>query len=195
MTDVDLGVKNPKSVQDADWLQEAQKPRLFAKSKGGKSSTSQGQSPWQQPLPERLTTPNGTPIPYGFKSFEEYQVFGKVLRTDAPEGTAVFFQGSSVTGRNSKTGKVFDVGRQSDFDIALANKSIFDRARQSGYKAKDGTRIWPLSDEQLKDLRLLEYAGKARKYSGRRAEFMLFDNSNSVRTRPSIEVLLEEEGL
>jgi hypothetical protein len=31
MAEVDLGVKNPKSVQDADWLQEAEKPRLFSK--------------------------------------------------------------------------------------------------------------------------------------------------------------------
>jgi hypothetical protein len=31
MSEVDLGVKNPKSVQDADWLREAQAPRLFSK--------------------------------------------------------------------------------------------------------------------------------------------------------------------
>jgi hypothetical protein len=31
MAEVDLGVKNPKSVEDADWLKEAQKPRLFSK--------------------------------------------------------------------------------------------------------------------------------------------------------------------
>ena len=31
MAEVDLGVKNPKAVQDADWLQEAQAPRLFSK--------------------------------------------------------------------------------------------------------------------------------------------------------------------
>ena len=32
MAEVDLGVKNPKAVEDADWLQEAQAPRLFSKS-------------------------------------------------------------------------------------------------------------------------------------------------------------------
>jgi Bacterial EndoU nuclease len=31
MAEVDLGVKNPKAVQDADWLQEAEAPRLFSK--------------------------------------------------------------------------------------------------------------------------------------------------------------------
>ena len=31
MAEVDLGVKNPKAVEDADWLQEAQAPRLFSK--------------------------------------------------------------------------------------------------------------------------------------------------------------------
>ena len=31
MAEVDLGVKNPKAVEGADWLQEAQAPRLFSK--------------------------------------------------------------------------------------------------------------------------------------------------------------------
>jgi hypothetical protein len=34
MAEVDLGVKNPKSVEDADWLREAEKPRLFSKNPG-----------------------------------------------------------------------------------------------------------------------------------------------------------------
>jgi ribosomal protein L15E len=169
--------------------------RSSGKGKGKDTPTPQEQSPWRHPLPERLTTPNGNPIPYGFKSFDEYQAYGKFLRTEAPEGTAVFFQGSSVTGRNSKTGAVFDVGRRSDFDVALANQSIFNRAKQLGYKAKDGARIGPLNNDQLARLGLLDYAKKARETSGRTTEFMLFDTSKSARTRPSIEVLLEEEGL
>jgi hypothetical protein len=35
MAEVDLGVKNPKSVEGADWLQEVQAPRLFSKSSNG----------------------------------------------------------------------------------------------------------------------------------------------------------------
>jgi hypothetical protein len=190
------GKVNPADELNPNQLMRSQgNNRSSGKGKGKDTPIPQKQSPWRQPLPERLTTPNGNPIPYGFKSFEEYQAYGKFLRTEAPEGTAVFFQGSSVTGRNSKTGMVFDVGRRSDFDVALANQSIFNRARQLGYKAKDGTRIGPLNEQQLKDLGLLEYARKARESSGRETEFMLFDTSKSARTRPSIEVLLEEEGL
>jgi ribosomal protein L15E len=87
------------------------------------------------------------------------------------------------------------MGRRSDFDVALANQSIFNRAKQLGYKAKDGTKIGPLNNDQLTRLGLLNYAKKARETSGRTTEFMLFDTSKSARTRPSIEVLLEEEGL
>jgi hypothetical protein len=189
------GKVNPAEIELNQPMQSQGNSRSSGKGKGKDTPTPQKQSPWRQTLPERLTTPNGNPIPYGFKSFEEYQAYGKFLRTEAPEGTTVFFQGSSVTGRNSKTGEVFDMGRRSDFDVALANQSIFSRAKQLGYKAKDGTRIGPLSDQQLKDLGLLEYARKARESSGRQTEFMLFDTSKSARTRPSIEVLLEEEGL
>jgi hypothetical protein len=147
-------------------------------------------------LPIRLKTPNGNPLPYGFKSYEQYKDFAKLLRTEAPAGTTVLFQGSAVTGKSYKTGEAFDVGRLSDFDIALANQSLFKKARELGYKAKDGSRIGPLKDEQLRDLGLLEYAKKVRKNSeGRTTEFMLFDSPESAYSRPSIEALLEEEGL
>jgi hypothetical protein len=147
-------------------------------------------------LPKRLKTPSGNPIPYGFNDFEEYKSFAKLLRSEAPEGTTVLFQGSSVTGRSYKTREDFDVGRLSDFDIALANQSLFNKAKKLGYRAKDGVRIGPLKDEQLRDLGLIEYAKKVRKSAGKRpTEFMLFDSSESAYARPSIEVLLEEEGL
>jgi hypothetical protein len=38
MAEVDLGVKNPKSVEGADWLQETEAPRLFSKSKNKKGN-------------------------------------------------------------------------------------------------------------------------------------------------------------
>ncbi len=66
-----------------------------------------------------------------------------------PEGTQPLFQGNAVTGSSYSTGKPFDVGRQSDFDIALAGSDLFEKAKALNLKAKDGTRIGPLSAKKL----------------------------------------------
>jgi hypothetical protein len=42
---VEAGVKNPQSVEGADWLSEAQAPRLFAKSKGKKVDPKESEEP------------------------------------------------------------------------------------------------------------------------------------------------------
>jgi hypothetical protein len=43
--EVEAGIKNPKSVESADWLQENQAPRLFSKSK---SHGEHGERPWKE---------------------------------------------------------------------------------------------------------------------------------------------------
>ncbi len=91
----------------------------------------------------------GNPIPHGFNGAEDFQQFGSLLRSTVPEGTQPLFQGSAVTGSSYSTGKPFDVGRQSDFDIALAGSDLFEKAKALNLKAKDGTRIGPLSAEKI----------------------------------------------
>jgi hypothetical protein len=49
---VNLRVKNPKAVQDADWLDTAQKPRLFSKESGEGENIVGSQK--QQNIIERL---------------------------------------------------------------------------------------------------------------------------------------------
>jgi hypothetical protein len=177
LAEVDLGVKNPKSVEGEKWLDRAEPPRLFSKS---------------DVLPERLWTSEGSPIPYGFKDEKGYKAFTSTLKDGLPEGTTALFQGSSVTGKKYTTGAVFDVGRTSDFDIALAGDELFTKARQLGYKAKDGTRIGPLDKDQLKRLGLHELANRLSEQADRPVNFMLFDSTSSAYKKPSIEVLNEE---
>jgi filamentous hemagglutinin len=131
---------------------------------------------------------HGNPIPHGFASAEEFQEFGSRLRRGLPEGTQPLFHGSSVTGQSYRTGQPFDVGRRSDFDLALAGSTLFERARALGLKAKDGTRIGPLSDAQLDALGLLDLRNELSQLAGRVVRFMLFNDQASALKRPWIWV-------
>jgi len=128
------------------------------------------------------------PIPHGFNSAEDFQQFGSLLRSELPEGTQPLFQGSAVTGRSYSTGKPFDVGRQSDFDLALAGPDLFGKAKALNLKTKDGTRIGPLSAKNLEDLGLSVLQSQLSGLAGRPVEFMLFDSIESALKRPSIWV-------
>ncbi len=130
----------------------------------------------------------GNPIPHGFNSAEDFQQFGSLLRSELPDGTQPLFQGSAVTGSSYSTGKPFDVGRQSDFDIALAGSDLFEKAKALNLKTKDGSRIGPLSAKNLEDLGLSVLQGQLNGLAGRSVEFMLFDSIESALKRPSIWV-------
>jgi hypothetical protein len=139
-------------------------------------------------VPGRVFREDGSAIPFGFNNIDEYNSFANTLKSNLPKETEALFQGSSVTGRNSETGDVFDVGRLSDYDIALAGDSLFQQAKSLGYKAKDGSRIGPLNEQQLEKLGLLPVAEKLSEKAGRPVKFMLFDSTGSAYKRPSIIV-------
>ncbi|HYY09932.1 MAG TPA: hypothetical protein VE781_03285 [Kineosporiaceae bacterium] len=135
-------------------------------------------------------------VPLGFGSVQEFQAFGTHLTTglhDAGYRDVVpVFQGSSVTGVKYTTGALFDAGRVSDFDIALASPTLFERARQLGVQIRGhGTRTAPLKDEEL--LRALGLddlvAQLSRRAGGRPVNFMIYKNLEATLSRsPSIEV-------
>jgi len=118
--------------------------------------------------------------PHGFKSVEAFQEFTALLKSKLPSGIQPLFQGSSVTGRSYKTGEPFDVGRRSDFDVALAGQELFNKARALGLKAKDGTRIGPLSDAQLAALGLPDLGNELSRLAGRPVNFVLYDTVESA---------------
>jgi filamentous hemagglutinin len=65
------------------------------------------------------------------------------------------FQGSAVTGVKYTTGEPFDLGRRSDFDIAVADARLFEEAKRMGVKLRSrGTRTTPLEVQQLEVLGL-----------------------------------------
>jgi SEC-C motif len=130
----------------------------------------------------------GNPIPHGFNSADEFQQFASRLKGELPEGTQPLFQGSSVTGASYKTGQPFDVGRLSDFDIGLAGSELFEKAAALGLKVKDGTRIGPLSPQDLENLGLSALQSGLSGLAGRPVNFMLFDSIAAALKRPSIWV-------
>ena len=85
----------------------------------------------------------------GFADEEAFAAFARDLTgglREAGYGDVVpVFQGSSVTGVKYTTGAPFDVGRRSDFDIALASPTLFARAKATGARLRaDGVRTGPL---------------------------------------------------
>ena len=94
------------------------------------------------------------------------------------------FQGSSVTGKSFKTGQPFDVGRVSDFDIALGSPKLLARAKELGIGLRSGgVRTGPLNPAELEKLGLLELVDKLSKQWGRKVSFMLYDSTDSALKR------------
>jgi uncharacterized protein YukE len=135
-------------------------------------------------------------VPLGFADADQFRAFGhhltNGLRDAGYHDVVPVFQGSSVTGVKYTTGALFDVGRLSDFDIALASPTLFERAKALGVQIRGrGSRTAPLKDEELLErldlhhlsVQLSERAG------GRPVFFMIYrDLDATLRRSPSIEV-------
>ena len=95
-----------------------------------------------------------------------------------------------MTGQGFRTGVAFDVGRVSDFDIALASPQLLDRASTLGIGLRSGgTRTGPLTASQLESLGLDDLATDLRTSAGRPVNFMIFDSAAGATARsPSIVV-------
>jgi RHS repeat-associated protein len=138
------------------------------------------------------TVSQNSEIPRGFQSSEEFDQFGNTLYggvgSAGYDDVTAILQGSSVTGVKYTTGKPFDVGRVSDYDIALASPSLLDRARELGIGLRSGgTRTGPLTAPELEQLGLSGVAGDLSQMAGRPVNFMVFQSAEVAMSRsPSI---------
>jgi hypothetical protein len=133
-------------------------------------------------------------IPHGFGSSSDFASFGDDLyaglRGAGYDDATAIFQGSSVTGQSYRTGAAFDVGRVSDFDVALASPQLLSRADalQIGLRS-GGSRTGPLTAAQLERLGLGDLATSLSSSAGRPVNFMIFDSVPGATSRaPSIVV-------
>lgn len=139
-----------------------------------------------------LAAAKGAAVPKGFSNVDDFARFG----TDARDGLAKagygnvepILQGSAVTGQSFKTGQAFDVGRVSDFDIALAGPELLQRAQSLGIGLRSGgTRTGPLSARDLQALGLKDLASKLSAQAGREVNFMIYDSAATAASRaPSL---------
>ncbi len=134
-------------------------------------------------------------VPLGFGDAEEFHTFGahltKGLRDAGYDDVVPVFQGSSVTGVKYTTGELFDVGRTSDFDIALASPALFERAKALGFELRGRrTRTAPVKEvDILRALGLLDLQQTLSHRAGRNVEFMIYkDLEHALRRSPSIDV-------
>lgn len=99
-------------------------------------------------------------------------------------------QGSAVTGQSFKTGQAFDVGRVSDFDVALASPELLQRAQSLGIGLRSGgMRTGPLSARDLNALGLKDLANRLSAQSGREVNFMIYKTSEAAMSRaPSMVI-------
>ena len=133
-------------------------------------------------------------IPKGFSNTDDFVRFG----TDTRDGLAragygnvePILQGSAVTGKSFKTGQEFDIGRVSDFDIALASPELLQRAQSLGIGLRSGgTRTGPLSARDLQALGLKDLSSKLSGQAGREVNFMIYDSAATAASRAPSMVL------
>jgi RHS repeat-associated protein len=130
--------------------------------------------------------------PWGFANADEFTQFGLNMRTGLGQASypdaVPLLQGSAVTGRSFKTAQPFDVGRVSDFDVALADAGLLAKARRKGVDMRSGgTRTGPLSARDLRALGLRDLSNSMSEQAGRPVNFMIYDSpQTAARRAPSI---------
>ena len=135
-------------------------------------------------------------IPLGFRTGSHYERFKSTLNRGLEQtrypNTVPIMQGSSVTGVKYTTGEPFDVGRVSDFDIALAGPEIFAAARRVGVKTRgNGIRTAPLPYKAIARLGLHDVRRELARQAGRKVEFMVYRSvDDAMADKPSIRMLL-----
>jgi YD repeat-containing protein len=134
-------------------------------------------------------------IPLGFSERSQFSAFGDALYTGLDvagyKGAQAGFQGSSVTGRAFKDPHdPFDVGRVSDFDVALSSPELFGEARSVGIGLRQqGTRTGPLLPEHLDRLGLTDLSSQLSQQAGRKVNFMIYRSMDDAMNRsPTILV-------
>lgn len=120
-------------------------------------------------------------IPKGFKNADEFNQFGREIRQGLSDAgfpnTTPIIQGSAVSGISFRTKQPFDVGRVSDFDIALAGDDILNAAKEAGIPTRSGgLRTGPLKARDMAKLGVKGLSDRMSEQYGREVNFMVFSS-------------------
>jgi RHS repeat-associated protein len=150
------------------------------------------QAEWALQATRPIQVASKTPL--GFSSADDFAQFGSNLKSGLSKAgfddVQPIFQGSSVTGKSFRTGQPFDVGRVSDFDVALASPKMLQKAKELGIPLRSkGVRTAPLKPIHLEKLGLTDLVSLLSSQARRPVNFMIFDSTATATAKaPSIFV-------
>src|SRR5215213_436459 len=122
--------------------------------------------------------------PLGFKSRDDFQLFiNGIYRNLLVDDATVVIHGSSLSGQSFKDkgggSRFFDVGRDSDYDVAIASETLWKLASEVGIKIR-GDHSEPLTAEGLEALHLKKAYDAANFLARREVNFMLYQNEKTA---------------
>ncbi|MBF0492891.1 MAG: hypothetical protein HQM15_08935, partial [Deltaproteobacteria bacterium] len=133
-------------------------------------------------------------LPAGFSSQNELKEFANIfkegLAQSADPDALGILRGSAVTGIKHDSGLPFDVGKKSDFDLAVVSPKLVKRVEEMGMPLRGGgTRSGPLGIIKpkdrtiLKQLQLLESAEQLKILSNRKISIMFYETETQLSQR------------
>jgi len=132
------------------------------------------------------------------KTFQEFKSILKEEKANLPDDVTFAVRGSAVNGNgfNKSTGKFdkdfFDIGRESDHDIALTSAELLTTAQERGVTLRGGGG-WtePLDDDAIDDLGLRSILERIRESTGRNNTDLMIYRSNEALNKRGANIRFE----
>ncbi|VWB48647.1 RHS repeat-associated core domain-containing protein [Burkholderia lata] len=152
---------------------------------GGANLFAYGANPieWVDPLGLTCRT-----IPFGFKSFGQFNQFGQALQAGLSKagyaGAASVMQGSAASGISFSTKEPFDKGRVSDFDVAISQSGLYEKAKALGIDKGGRTEPIKMGSDLARQLGIDDTLQKLSKMSGgREVNAMIFSSTDEIKAK------------
>ena len=121
------------------------------------------------------------------KIFADFKTILREERKNLPPGTQFGIRGSAVTGNGfddttqQYSKAFFDVGRDSDHDVAIVSRELLERARQNNIPLRTGKgRTVVLTPRNVEDLGLSPLLDRIHKLTGRKKTSLMIYGSVDV---------------
>ena len=136
-------------------------------------------------------------IPHGFKSLGMIKQFATQIQAGLSrlgfKNTKIYLQGSAVKGADD-AGRAFDVGRKSDFDVALTGDDIWNKAESLGITSTTKSSVIKSGSDEAINLGIDDLLNQVSNKFGRPVDVMIFKNVEEVKRKgASIRLVSEIE--
>jgi hypothetical protein len=137
-------------------------------------------------------------IPLGFKSVGMVKQFATQIQAGLAKlgfkNTKIYLQGSAVNGTDD-AGRAFDLGRKSDFDVALTGDDIWSKAESLGITSTTKTSVIKSGSNEAINLGIHDLLNQLSHKYGRSVEVMIFKNVEEVKSKGASFRLLTESDI